>query len=196
MGASWMFLYEAYSQIGVSISTLLYYCGPVIVMILSPVIFKERLTAVKITGFLSVIFGVLLINGNFFESGKNTFGIICGMFSALTYTVMVIFNKKARDIPGFENAVIQLFISFLTVAVFVGIKQGFYLKIQPQSIPPVLILGLINTGLGCYFYFSSIGDLPVQTVAVCGYLEPLSAVIFSVAFLKETSPPLKLPAQF
>ncbi len=51
MGASWMFLYEAYRQIGVSISSLLYYCGPVIVMILSPLLFKEKLTAPKIIGF-------------------------------------------------------------------------------------------------------------------------------------------------
>ncbi len=42
MGASWMFLYEAYQQIGVSLASLLYYCGPVIVMALSPLVFKEK----------------------------------------------------------------------------------------------------------------------------------------------------------
>ena len=47
------------------------------------------------------------------------------------------------------------------------------------------IFGLLNTGIGCYFYFSSIGNLPVQTVAICGYLEPLSAVFFSVLLLGE-----------
>ena len=51
---------------------------------------------------------------------------------------------------------------------------------------PILFLGLLNTGIGCYLYFSSLGILPVQTVAVCGYLEPLSAVIFSVLLLGET----------
>jgi drug/metabolite transporter (DMT)-like permease len=49
----------------------------------------------------------------------------------------------------------------------------------------ILILGVVNTGIGCYFYFSSIGRLPVQTVAICGYLEPLSALIFSAAVLAE-----------
>ncbi|MBQ8748040.1 MAG: DMT family transporter, partial [Clostridia bacterium] len=51
---------------------------------------------------------------------------------------------------------------------------------------------LLNTGIGCYFYFSSIGKLPVQTVAICGYLEPLSAVVFSVIFLKETMLPIQI----
>ena len=65
-------------------------------------------------------------------------------------------------------------------------KQGIAIHLSKTDIMPMLILGLINTGIGCYFYFSSIGKLPVQTVAICGYLEPLSAVLFSVAFLHES----------
>ena len=185
MGTSWMFLYEAYARIGVSISSLLYYCGPVIVMALSPMLFKEKLTAVKVVGFAAVLCGVFLVNGNAFDGGGDTFGIFCGIMSAVMYSFMVIFNKKAKDITGLENSMLQLLISFLTVAVFVGIKQGFVMEIEPSSILPILVLGLVNTGIGCYFYFSSIGDLPVQTVVICGYLEPLSAVLFSFLFLKE-----------
>lgn len=190
MGASWMFLYEAYVRIGVSIASLLYYCGPVIVMVLSPLLFKEKLTALKIAGFLSVLGGVFLINGNALTGDSNNLGIIFGLLSAVMYSFMVIFNKKAENITGLENVTLQLFISFLTVAVFVGFKQGFAIDIPAASILPIFILGLLNTGIGCYFYFTSIGSLPVQTVAVCGYLEPLSAVLFSVIFLRETmSPP-------
>ena len=68
MGTSWMFLYEAYTRIGVSIASLLYYCGPVIVMALSPLLFKEKLTANKVLGFLAVVIGVILINGNVFAT--------------------------------------------------------------------------------------------------------------------------------
>jgi drug/metabolite transporter (DMT)-like permease len=80
----------------------------------------------------------------------------------------------------------QLLTSFLTVAVFVGVKQGFVIHIESGNWIPILILGIFNTGIGCYFYFSSIGNLPVQTVAIYGYLEPLSAVVFSVLFLRES----------
>ena len=192
MGASWMFLYEAYVRIGVSIASLLYYCGPVIVMALSPLLFKEKLTALKIAGFLSVLIGVFLINGNALTGDSDNFGIICGLLSAVMYSFMVIFNKKAENITGLENATLQLFISFLAVALFVGFKQGFAINIPTASVLPLFILGLLNTGIGCYFYFTSIGSLPVQTVAVCGYLEPLSAVLFSVIFLKETMLPLQI----
>ncbi len=59
-----------------------------------------------------------------------------------------------------------------------GISSGDWL--------PVLWLGLVNTGIGCFFYFSSIGQLPAQSVAVCGYLEPFSAVLMSALALHET----------
>ena len=75
---------------------------------------------------------------------------------------------------------------------FVCFKQGLAIKTPSESILPIFILGLINTGIGCYFYFSSIGNLPVQTVAICGYLEPLSAVLFSMLFLKEAMLPLQI----
>lgn len=112
--------------------------------------------------------------------------MFCGMMSAVMYSIMIIFNKKAKSITGLENSMWQLITSFLTVAMFVMIKQGFSINIEPNSILPIFILGIFNTGIGCYFYFSSIGNLSVQTFAICGYLEPLSVVVFSVLFLSES----------
>ena len=192
MGTSWIFLYEAYDQIGVSLASLAYYCGPVIVMILSPFLFGEKLTRIKLCSFLVVLVGIFLVNGTAFENGVSVWGLACGLLSAVCYSLMVMFNKKAKDITGLENSMLQLFMAFITVAIFVGIKQGYRMEIDTQSIIPILVLGLLNTGIGCYFYFSSIGKLPVQTIAICGYLEPLSAVVFSVIFLKETMLPLQI----
>lgn len=186
LGASWMFLYEAYGEIGVSVASLAYYCGPVIVMILSPFLFKEKLTWPKIVGFLSVLCGVIFVSGQAFQSGNMRWGLFCGGMSAILYATMVIFNKKTTHITGLENSMMQLIFGFLTVAVFITLKQGFTMNIQGGDWPWILILGFLNTGVGCYLYFSSIGKLPVQTVAICGYLEPLAAVVLSVIVLKES----------
>ncbi|TSI02575.1 DMT family transporter [Lysinibacillus sp. BW-2-10] len=185
MGASWIFLFEAYRQIGVSIATLAYYCGPVIVMILSPLLFKEKMTSAKLLGFLAVVIGMLCVNGQAFAQGKISWGLVFGILSAVMYVFMVIFNKKAVTITGLENAMCQLVVSFLTVAIFVGLKQGFAVNLLEGNWIPILILGVVNTGIGCYFYFSSIGHLPVQSVSILGYLEPLSALIFSATILGE-----------
>jgi len=192
MGASWMFLYEAYQQIGVSLSSLLYYCGPVIVMMLAPLLFREKLTRQKTAGFLAVLVGLVLVNGQALFAGTINIGLFCGAMSAVMYAVMVIFTKKEGPANGLENPMMQLFFSFLTVAVFTWAVKGFAFEIAGEDILPILFLGAVNTGIGCYLYFSSIGRLDVQTVAVCGYLEPLSAVVFSVLLLGEILVPVQI----
>ena len=192
MGISWMFLYEAYNQIGVSLASLSYYCGPVIVMALSPLLFNEKLTLYKIIGFIEVLVGIFLINGTVAGEKINIFGVFCGLMSAVMYSFMVILNKKSKKVRGLKNSTIQLLVSFLTVAVFVGFKTGYKISVSETDLIWVIVLGLINTSLGCYFYFSSIGKLPVQTVAICGYIEPLSAVILAALILGETMFPLQI----
>ena len=61
MGMSWILLFEAYDIIGVGVSSVLYYCGPVIVMALSPLIFGERLFLKK---------GILLLHKQIFSTMK------------------------------------------------------------------------------------------------------------------------------
>ncbi len=186
MGASWMFLYESFAQIGVSVSTLLYSCGPIIVMLLSPLVFKEKLVPAKIIGFFIVFIGISLVNKTLIDDSANYIGIICGVLSAVTYSFMVIFNKKAKNISGLENSLLQLAIGFVTVATVVAFRGGFTFHIASSNIPLLLILGVINTGFGCYLYFSQLDKLPVQSVSVLSYLEPLSAVLLSVLLLNET----------
>lgn len=192
MGISWMLLYEAYQLIGVSIASLLYYCGPVIVMILSPILFRERLTRNRVISFLVVLAGVYLINGQMPQTQQTGRGILFGLLSALMYSGMVIFNKKAHGITGLENASFQLLVSFLTVTVFIAFRHGLTIPADSVNWPAILTLGLVNTGVGCYLYFSSIGHLPAQTVAIFSYLELLSAVLFSVLLLREVLHPLQI----
>ena len=185
MGASWMFLYEAFTQIGVSFATLTYYCGPVILVALSPLLFKESLTRLKLLALAMVAGGAALLNGPLALGGSG-WGLFCGLMSAISYVAMVAFNKKARGVSGMENTLLQLVAALVTVATFLLWKQGLSLSVAAEDWPYILVLGLLNTGYACWLYFSSIGKLPVQTVAVCGYVEPLSAVLFSVALLGET----------
>ncbi|MBQ1281121.1 MAG: EamA family transporter [Oscillospiraceae bacterium] len=184
MAACWLFLYEAYSRIGVSIASLCHYAAPVIVMVVSPLLFREKLTAPRCIGFLIAIGGVLLING-FAASDGNRSGVLLALLSAVAYAGMIIAGKKNRRITGLENSMLQLLTAFATVGIFVLCRQGLSISIPRESILPLLFLGVLNTGGGCYLYFSSIGSLRVQTVAVLSYLEPLSAVLLSALVLHE-----------
>jgi len=185
MGASWMFLYEAYTEVGVSVATLAYYCGPVFVMVIAVFVFREKVTKAKLFGFVSVLAGMFLVNRDELTLHGFSWGLICGMMAAVMYAVMVIFNRRASSITGLENSMFQLAFSFVAAAVFTLIKQGVSFSIPSESAVPILLLGIVNTGVGCYLYFSAIPRLPTQTVAICGYLEPVSALLFSSIFLSE-----------
>ena len=192
MGTSWIFLYEGFKEVGVSIATLLYYSGPIIVMFLSPLIFKERLTAPKVIGFFVAVCGMFFINGRIAGESISNWGLFCGIMSGITYFFMVTFNKCSKNILGLENAVIQLIVSFITVGMFIGLKQHFVIDIAKNEWHWIILLGTINTGLGCFLYFSSLSKLSAQTVAIFGYLELLSAVIFSAVFLGERMTPTQI----
>ena len=192
MGVSWLFLYEAYQTVGVSIASLGYYCGPILVMALSPILFKEKLTRQKLLCFAIVLAGIVLVNSNALEESYSAHGMFCALMSALMYACMVSFNKKAEEIQGMENATLQLTMAFLSVFLYVICKQGFHFQIHASDAAPLVFLGLVNTGLGCFFYFSSIGSIPMQSVAILGYLEPLSAILFSFVFLHEQLLPLQI----
>ena len=197
MGASWIFLFRAYQTIGVGVSSLLYYCGPIIVMALSPFIFGEKLTGGKIAGFIAVACGAFLIAAQGLGGNMPIAGIVCGIASAFCYALMVIASKGAPRIEGLENSALQLSAAFVTALVLTLVTQGtpsFFSPGIATSIDwrAVAMLGVVNTGIGCLLYFSAVAKLPVQTVAVVGYLEPLSAVVFSTVLLGEVITPVRL----
>lgn len=192
MAADWLLLFEAYQEIGVSLGMLINYCGPILVIALSAIVFKERITWRKLAALGLALAGVFLISGQAAAAGASGWGLLCAGLSAVAYAAMVIFNKLAKEVTGLENATFQLLFALVGVAVFVACKQGLFMEIAAGDWLPIFVLGLVNTGLGCYFYFSSIGKLPAQTVAICGYLEPLSAVLFAAVFLREVMVPVQV----
>ena len=128
----------------------------------------------------------------FLKQSRDFIGILCALLSAVMYASMVSCNKKAEEISGMESATLQLTFAFFAVFLYVVCQQGFHFTLQSSDLAPLLILGLVNTGVGCFLYFSSIGKIHVQTIAILGYLEPLSAILFSVIFLQERMLPLQI----
>lgn len=192
LGAAWLFLFESYRYIGVGVASLLYYCGPVIVMALSPMVFKTRLTAVKVSGFAAVVLGAFLVVGQGLGEGIAPLGLFLGGMSAVCYAVMVIFSKKVDKIDGVESSAVQLLGGLSAVVVYMAASAAAGALSLPSAaqlahlnVAAVACIGLANTGFCCYLYFSSMGTLPVTRVAVCGYLEPLSAVALSALLLDE-----------
>ncbi|MBQ8590707.1 MAG: EamA family transporter [Firmicutes bacterium] len=188
LGLGWLFLFEAYRQIGVGTATLLYYLGPAIFMILAPLLFKERIALSRIIGITAAFLGMILVNFNLLGTdaeGSSFYGILCGLGSALMYAVMLVANKKVTNLNGVDRTFFQLVFAGLVVTLYALVTQKALWPVHSTELLPLLILCIVNTGLGCYFYFSSTHLLPVQSVAVLSYIDPLSALVFSALFLDE-----------
>lgn len=121
MGLSWLFLYEAYQTVGVAVSSLAYYCAPIMVTALSPMIFKERLTGRLVVSFCIVFAGAVLLNGASDSGGGSApWGLFCGWASAVCHAAMVIFSKKADKVDGLASSLVQLVASFAVATAFLG----------------------------------------------------------------------------
>jgi len=186
LGASWIFLYEAYRVSGVGTSTLLYYCGPVLVIALAPVLFHEKAEPFVYVCLALVLCGMVLTNLRLLAGeGINLHGLKLSCMAAVMFAVMMITGRRAESITGLKKSALQIFFSFLAVAAFVLPRYELQIPASGAEWFWVLVIGIVNTGLGCYCYFASLNELPVRTVSVTGYLEPLTAVVLSALLLHE-----------
>lgn len=117
MAADWLFLFETYSQIGVSLGMLINCCGPAIVIAFSILFLGENISLSKILALIAAFIGVFLISGQAVENGINTLGLLYAILSAFSYSAMVIFNRMTKQIKGLENATLQLFFALITVVI-------------------------------------------------------------------------------
>lgn len=186
LGAGWVFLFEAYRYTTVSGATLLYYCAPIIVFLLSPILFKESLTWSKIVGIVVAIIGMLIVNGLGIGGSNPYLGLICRVLSALFYATLMILNKFIKNLSGLESTLVQLMIASFVMTVYVLLRHENKWSFNSGMEMFLLItVGILHTGVACYLYFSSIQKLPGQTIAVLSYIDPVSALFFSALFLGE-----------
>lgn len=185
MAVSWLLLFAAYNYIGIGVSTVLHYVGPVIVIATSPFFFKERIHVTTIIGIVIVILGVVLINFDNFGSELSFIGVLISLVSAVAFASATIFNKRCIHIVGIENVLFQMLFALVIVSFVVGFSSGFKMDLKPSDWPPLLALGILNTGIALFLYFWPFRQLPAQAISVCGYLEAVSAVVFGILLLHQ-----------
>ena len=186
MGINWILLFEAYKYTTVSVATLSYYFAPVIVMILCPLIFKERLTPKQILCFVMSTVGLVLITGTAGGGSKDMLGIIFGLSAAVFYATVMLLNKFIKGVEGLHRTFIQFVAAIIVLLPYVLLSGGFTLgALNGKGWGSLVVVGLIHTGLAYCLYFSAIKDLRGHKVAILSYIDPLVAVLVSVAFLSE-----------
>ena len=190
IGFNWILLFEAYKYTNIANATLSYYFAPVIVVFLSPIVLKERLTKRKILCILGAMAGMLLIvgigDGESFQM-RELIGIGFGLSAAVLYASVICMNKFMKGLSGLETTLVQISTAALILLPYVLIQGDIRLMaLNSKEWSLLLIVGILNTGFAYLLYFTSFHKLDGQTVAIFSYIDPISAILMSAFFLGET----------
>lgn len=192
MGANWVFLFEAYKWVDVSIATLTYYMAPIIVMISSVFLFKETAGKFKIIGTAAAIAGMVIVTGVNVGGLDPMKGILYGLASAVCYASVTLLNKSTKGLSGLEMTIIQLIGAALAIIPYNFLTHtGPWLDLASEAGVYAILVGLLHTGVALFLYFSSIQELPAQSVALCSYIDPASALIFAAVLLGDVLSPIQ-----
>ena len=189
MGFNWILLFEAYKYTSVSAATLSYYFAPIIVTVVCPFLFHEKLTTKQILCFVMSTLGVFLITGipDFQNMGRDTIGILFGLSAAVFYATVILLNKFIKNVAGIHRTFLQFLAAIVTLIPYVACTGGFHLgSLDSKGWVNLLIVGLVHTGITYCLYFSSLKELPGQEAAILSYVDPLMAVVISVTILGES----------
>jgi RarD protein len=189
MGINWILLFEAYRYTTVSVATLSYYFAPVIVTAVSPLLFREKLTAKQLICFVMSTVGLVMItvSGDMSKGGTDLLGILCGLGAACFYASVVLMNKFVKDVDGIQRTLIQFLSAIVVLVPYVLFTDGLnFATLQLKGWICLLVVGLFHTGVTYCLYFSALKDLPGQKAAILSYIDPLVAVLVSVVVLGES----------
>ena len=199
MGFNWILLFEAYKYTTVSVATLSYYFAPVIVTVVCPFLFKEKMGAKQWICFIMSTLGIVLITGigDFSSSDSHFKGILFGLGAACLYATVILLNKFIKGVEGIHRTFLQFLSAIAVLVPYVLMTSGITLGgLYGKGIVNLLIVGIVHTGITYCLYFSSLKELPGQKAAILSYIDPLVAVVISVAVLGESITALQLLGGF
>jgi len=188
MGFNWILLFEAYKYTTVAIATLSYYFAPVIVTLVCPLLFHEKLTKKQILCFVMSTLGLSLVTGimNLGSGGNDVIGIAFGLGAALLYATVILLNKFITGVTGIHRTLLQFLAAVAVLIPYVLMTSGVNLgNLDVTGWICLLIVGLVHTGITYCLYFTSLKELSGQEAAILSYIDPLVAVVIGVLVLQE-----------
>ena len=189
LGINWILLFEAYNYTSVATATLCYYLAPMFIMLISPIVLKEKLTAKKLICIGVALVGMVFVSGVLdagIQSISELKGVLMGLAAAVFYACVVLMNKKTPDIPANDRTIVQLGVSSVVLLPYVLLTENFAeMTFTPGVLGMLVVVGIIHTGLAYALYFGSLKELKAQTAAILSYIDPVGAILLSALLLKE-----------
>ena len=164
---------------------------PIIVLILSAILMKERILKRKVFGILLGLLGAsfLILYGKSVGNATNaTLGNFLVFINAASYAFYLIIVKKLMDKYNAFTFVKWIYLIGLLMVIPFGWSE--FQEIQWQSLPTPILweIGFVivfTTFFTYLFNLLSMRELKPTTVAVFVYLQPLFATIYAMSLGKD-----------
>lgn len=184
--------FKAITLTSLSIAAVLLYTAPMIVMILSALLFHEKITPVKIIALAATFFGCVLVTGMFGNvRGLNGKGLLVGLGAGLGYALYSIFSRYAIE-RGYHSFTIS-FYTFLIATVgtmtMVNWRSMYEICIKDKSmIFFYFIFALFTTILPYVFYTKGLVGMENSKASIIASIEPVTAALVGVIVFHEAMP--------
>ena len=185
-----MFLYySAMVRTSVCTAVILLNLHPIYVTAVSSVLYRERITAVKIGAIAVMLVGCSLVSGILGGITLDAMGLLLGVLSGVSYASYVLLVKyyNRKEIANTTaNVYTFMFMTVVAVAVCRPLKLvDIAVSNAFPAIPLLVLLGICTSVIPFVLNGIALRDLSAGTVSALSIVEPLSATIYSVVFFSE-----------
>lgn len=186
--ASSLSLFMSFLFMGAGVASTLLFVYPVMVAVIMAVFFKERVTRSTVLAIALALTGVALLYKGDGGEPLSGVGVSLVMVSSLTYALYIIIVNKSP----LRMSSVKMTMYVLTFSVVVAVAMSFtdpanHLQLlhTPRQWGLALLLAVVPTVLSLLLMVIAVHDVGSTPTAIMGALEPVTAVVISVALFGE-----------
>jgi len=179
----WVSFFKSIQVSTVTIGLLSFSAYPVFTTFLEPLILKEKIIRINILLSLFCLAGVFLIVPRFNPAHSTFVGVVWGIFSGLTFSLLTILNRKlTQNLPSLLLAFYQDFFAVLFLLPSHFVIRPF---LNTRSILLLCLLGVLCTAGSHSLFIDGMKQIKAQTASLIHTLEPVYGIVFAFFFLDE-----------
>lgn len=171
----------------ISVAVALLYTAPVFVMLFSAVLFKEKLTLIKIIAALLTFGGCVLVTGMLADAPEVSFyGALLGIGSGIGYALYSVFGKYALQRYGSLTITMYTFIfGSIGIIPFMDWEKSFTAITKSEVWLFGLGIAILCSVLPYFLYTYGLNEVEAGKAAVMATVEPLVAASLGIIFFNE-----------
>ena len=179
--------FTAIEMSSVAVAAVLLYTAPAFVMIISALVFREKITPRKTAALVLTFIGCMLVTGALGGGEKVTAAaVLFGVGSGLGYALYTIFGKLALKKYRTETITVYTFIfAFIGVAPFAGFTAETFSRMTGYSVFGALGIGILCCVLPYILYTKGLSGIAAGKAAIIATVEPVVAAIIGAAVFHE-----------